>query len=126
MKRWLVELAESLVGATWWGATWAVGIAMGAIFTLAPLLLANMTVEIVDVPATVALAVGVAGAYALGLSPWDADERESLPLVIGGTAVSVVTFDLVRGSADLPTLLVALGLAVAGWPLRRLATRREG
>ena len=85
-----------------------------------------MTVEIADVPATVALAIGVAGAYAEGLPPSDTDEPESLPLVIGGTAVSVVAFDLMRGSADLATLLVALGLAAAGWPLRRLVTRREG
>lgn len=98
---------------------------MAAMFVLVPLLLANMAFLIrEDLPATAALAGGVVGAYAINLPPWDAEEPEGLPLVIGGTALSVVLWDLMRSSADLLTLLVALGLTVMVWPIRRFIASR--
>ena len=127
LKTRLVEAGEILLGMVWWGFTWIWGGLMTAMFLLVPLLLANMAFLIrEDLPATVVLAGGVVGAYAINLPPWDADEPESLPLVIGGTAVSVVIWDFMRGSADVVTLLVALGLAGIGYPVRRfISARRE-
>jgi hypothetical protein len=126
MKAYLVELGETIVGATWWGAVWLWGLLVTAALLLAPLLLANLAVELVDtLPATVAVALGVIGAYALNLPPWDAEERIGLLLLIGGAAASAVVWDLVRGSAGADTLLVALSLTIAGWPIRRAVNSRS-
>lgn len=126
MKARITDLAETLLGATWWGGVWLWGAFLTAALVLTPLLLGNLAAELVDaLPATAALALGVIGAYALGLPPWDARERVSLPLLIGGAAVSAVAWDLLRGSADLATLLVALSLTLIGWPIRRALSRRS-
>ena len=120
---WVREAAETMLGLLWWGMVWVWGGVLSAAFILAPLLLANMAVLLLgSIPATVALAGGVVGAYLMDLPPWDADEPESLPLVIGGTATTVVVWDLLRGSADMVTLLVALGVAAIGWPARRIVS----
>jgi hypothetical protein len=112
-----------MLGLLWWGFVWAWGGVMSAAFILAPLLLANMAVLIREsIPATVALAGGVVVAYVMDLPPWDADEPESLPLVVGGTAIAVVIWDIMRNSADVVTLLVALAVATIGWPLRRFVS----
>ncbi len=117
----MTEAGETVLGATWWGLTWAWGIAMSAMFILAPLLLANLTVEIVDwLPANAALVVGVVGAYALDLPPWDATEPVSLPLVVGGGAVTAVVWDVMRGSADAASLIIVLAVVLIGWPIRRV------
>lgn len=90
-------------------------------FILAPLLLATIAAELFDwLPATAALGIGVMGAYALDLPPWDADDPVGLPLVIGGGAITVVAWDLMRGSADAASLVVVLALVLIGWPIRRL------
>lgn len=124
MKSRLTETGETLLGAVWLGPVWVWGGLMTAMIVLAPLLLANLAVEIRDsLPATVALAGGVVGAYAIGLPPWDADEPESLSVVVAGAAVSAVVWDLMRGSADVVTLLVTLGVTAVGWPARRFMTR---
>ena len=121
MKAFLVEVGETLLGATWWGLTWAWGIAMSAMFILAPLLLATIAVELFDwLPATAALGIGVMGAYVLDLPPWDADDPVGLPLVIGGGAITVVAWDLMRRSADAASLVAVLALVLIGWPIRRL------
>jgi hypothetical protein len=121
VKAFLVEVGETLLGATWWGLTWAWGIAMSAMFILAPLLLATIAVELFDwLPATAALGIGVMGAYVLDLPPWDADDPVGLPLVIGGGAITVVAWDLMRRSADAASLVVVLALVLIGWPIRRL------
>ncbi|HSK92763.1 MAG TPA: hypothetical protein VLA76_01745 [Candidatus Angelobacter sp.] len=125
MKRFLGEIGETVLGAAWWGSVWVWGGLMTAALVLAPLILANLVVELVDtVPATPALAAGVIGAYAIGLPPWDAEERLGLLLIIGGAAASVVGWDLLRGSADIGTLLIALSLALLGWPIRRAISGR--
>ena len=127
MKAWLTEAGETLLGTIWWGATWAWGITMSAMFILAPLLLANITVEILDgLSATVALVAGVVGAYALGLPPWDADDPVGLALVVGGGAVTVVAWDLLRGSVDAGALLIVLAVILIGWPIRRLVPAHDG
>lgn len=116
----LSEIGGKILGAAWWGTARLWGVVMGAMLLLAPLLLGNMAAELVDaLPATAALAVGVVGAYALGLPPWDGEDRTEFMLLIGGTTVSVVAWDLMRGTADMAALLVALGLTVIGWPIRR-------
>jgi hypothetical protein len=121
MKARLIELGEMVLGATWWGLSWAWGLAFTAMLLLAPLIFGNFAAEFFDaLSATAALAIGVAAAYVIGLPPWDADERLSLPLLVGGTTASVVVWDLIRGSADAGTLLVALALTVVGWPIRRI------
>ena len=123
MKAVLSELGEIVVGALWWGGGRVWGVVMGAMLLLAPLILANLLAELLDsVTATVALAGGVVGAYVLGLPPWDGEDRHALLLVIGGSAVSVVVWDLVRGSADAGTLVVAVSLTVLGWPIRRIVS----
>jgi hypothetical protein len=120
MKARLIELGEIVVGATWWGMSWAWGLALTAILLLAPLIFANLAVELIGaLEPTFALVIGVVAAYVIGLPPWDAEERQSLLLVVGGTAVSVVAWDLLRGAADAGTLLTALALTVVGWPIRR-------
>ena len=114
------KTVEPVVGLMWWAMTWLIGGLMSAMFILAPLLLANIAVELrASLPTNVALSGGVIGAYAINLPPWDAQEPVGLPLVVGGAAVSVVGFDLIRGSADAVTLLIVLGMTVIGWPLRR-------
>jgi hypothetical protein len=124
MKTWLADAGEALLGATWWGLTWAWGLAMSAMFILAPLLLATIAVELFEwLPATVALVIGVVGAYLLDLPPWDADDPVGLPLVIGGGAVTVVAWDLMHGSADATSLAIVLALVLIGWPIRRAWTR---
>ncbi len=124
-KSRLGEAAEVGVGILWWVGVYAWGAVLTAVLVLAPLLLANVIVEIrEDVPATVALAAGVIGAYALGLPPWNTDEREHLLLVVGGAAVSAVLSDLMRGTADLTTFAVVMTLTLVGWPVRRLVDRR--
>ena len=121
MKAWLVDAGEALLGATWWALVWARGIATSVMFILAPLLLATIAVEIFDwLPATAALVIGVLGAYALDLPPWDADDPMGLPLVIGGGAVTVVAWDLMHGSANAASLVIVPALALIGWPIRRL------
>ena len=125
MRARLAELGETILGAAWWGASWAWGLALTAILLLAPLLVANLLAGILDgLHPTTAMALGVVGAYGIGLPPWDARERIGLPLLLGGTAASVVAWDLIRGSADAGTLLVALSLVVVGWPVRREVSRR--
>ena len=120
MKARLSELGELILGMTWWSATWAWGLALTAILLLAPLILANLVAQLIDgLGATLLLGIGVVSAYGIGLPPWSADERLSLLLLIGGTTVSVVAWDLIHGSADAGTLLVALAITVVGWPIRR-------
>ena len=109
-----------LLGAAWWGGAHLWGLALGAMLLLAPLLLANMAVEIVDsLSATAAIVIGVIGAYAVGLPPWDGEEQHGLLLLIGGTTGSVVGWELIRGTADAGTLLLALAVTLLGWPVRR-------
>lgn len=127
MRGWLRDSGETMLGLIWWGFVWAWGGLMSAAFILAPLVLANMAVLLREsIPATVALAGGVVGAYVMDLPPWDADEPESFPLVVGGTAVAVVLWDIMRNSADVVTLLVALAVAMIGWPLRRFVSAVRG
>ena len=125
MKRRLAELGEITAGALLWWGGYAWGAILGVIFVCAPLLVACLVTEVrPDIPATVAMGGGVVGAYALDMPPWHAEELSELPLLVGGAAVSAVAFDLVRGSADVATLVVAIGLTIVGWPLRRMLTRR--
>ena len=128
MRVLLAELGEIVVGSLWWGGSHVVGIAIGAMLLVAPLILGNLLAELVgSLSGTAAISAGVVGAYALGLPPWDSGGRYSLLLVVGGTAVSAVAWDLLRGSADTSTLLVALALTLVGWPIRRVAsTALEG
>lgn len=120
MKARLAELGEIILGLTWWGASWAWGLAFTALLLLAPLILANLAKELVDaLSATVALAIGVVAAYAIGLPPWNAGERLGLLLLIGGTTASVIAWELLHGTADAGTLLVALAITLVGWPIRR-------
>jgi hypothetical protein len=120
MRAKLGELGELLMGAAWWGGSHLWGVALGAMLLLAPLLLANLAVEVIgSLSGTAAMVIGVIGAYAVGLPPWDAEERYGLPLVIGGTTGSVVGWELVRGSADAGTLLIALAVTLVGWRVRR-------
>ena len=126
VKAWLGEAGETLLGAAWWGLTWAWGIAMSAMFILAPLLLATIAVELFDwLPATAALVIGVVGAYALDLPPWDADDPIGLPLVIGGGAITVIAWDLMHGSANAASLVIVLAIVLIGWPIRRLRWERH-
>lgn len=125
MKARLAELGETFIGAAWWGGSWAWGLVLTALLLLTPLLFANLAIELVEtLPATVAVGIGVIAAFAIGLPPWDGDERIGLLLVIGGTTLSVIGWELLRGTADAGTLLVALALTAAGWPLRRAISRR--
>lgn len=125
MKSWLIDAGETLLGTLWWGSVWTWSSLLSAMLILAPLLLANIAAELrASIPPTIALAGGVVAAYAINLPPWDADEPESLPLVVGGAAISAVVWDLLRGSADVVTLLVVVGLAAVGWPIRRLISSR--
>ncbi len=125
MKPWLRNAGEMAVGVILWYGSYAWGAILGAALTCAPLLVAYTAAQLVDgLPATVALAVGVVGAFVLDLPPWHAEERLELPLVVGGAAVSAVVFDLIRGSADVWTLVTALALTIAGWPIRRALSRR--
>jgi hypothetical protein len=126
MKERIVMALETVLGATWWGGVRLWGVLLTAALVLAPLLLGNLAAELVEtLPATPALALGVIGAYGLGLPPWDAEEQVGLPLLIGGAASSAVAWDLIRGSADVVTLLVALSLTLIGWPIRRALSRRS-
>jgi hypothetical protein len=120
VKTRLIEAGETLLGVAWWGATKAWAVAFTALMLITPLILANMAAEVLDaLSATVAIGVGVVGAYALGLPPWDAEERFGLLLVIGGSTASVVVWELMRATADAGSLLVALALTLLGWPIRR-------
>lgn len=126
MRDRVVESLEVTIGAVWWGGAHLIGALMSAMFVLAPLLLANLIVELFDtVSATVAIVAGVAGAYVVGLPPWDGEERINLLLIIGGTAVTVVAWDLLRGSATAGTLLLALAIALLGWPIRAAVSRAQ-
>jgi hypothetical protein len=117
---------EAMLGAAWWTAARAWGALLTAVLLLAPLLLANLVAELfTSLPATAALLLGVLGAYTVGLPPWDGEERHGLLLVIGGSTASVVGWDLLRGSADVGSLLVALALTVLIWPVRRALARRS-
>jgi hypothetical protein len=70
MKAWLTEAGETLIAAIWWGSVWVWGGLLSAMFILVPLLLANVAAEIREsLPATVALAGGVVGAYLINQPP---------------------------------------------------------
>ena len=125
MNRRLGDLGEGIVGFVLWYGSIAWNIALGAFLVCTPLLLAYGLTELVDgLPATVALAAGVVGAYALDMPPWLAEERRDLVLLIVGAALSVFIYDRVRGGADAMTILVVLALTSGGWPVRRALTRR--
>ena len=126
MRARLAEVPEVAIGLLLWGGSYVWGAMVGAMLVLAPLLVANMIVEIVEaVPTTAALAAGVASAYAIGLTPWDGESRIGLLVCILASLVSVAIWQVMRGSTDLSTYLVAGGVALAGWPVRRLMYLRE-
>lgn len=120
----LAEAGEVIFGVVWWYGAHLWGLIIGAILVLAPVLMANLIVGLFPaMPATVAVAGGIVAAYALGLWPWDAETRLSLLIAIGGTTASVLLWELMRGSADSATLLIALATTVGGWPVRRALNR---
>ncbi|HEX2222411.1 MAG TPA: hypothetical protein VHK06_07780 [Candidatus Limnocylindria bacterium] len=124
MKSRLAEVGEVLIGTLWWGSAYAWGALVGSMILLAPLLMANLVAEVFDgVSATVALGVGVAAAYVLGFWPWNAESRPTLLATLGGAAASVLGWQILRGSADGGTVLVAMTVATLGWPVRRLVSR---
>jgi hypothetical protein len=124
LRRHLTEAGETLLGAVWWGTANVVGILIGVMLILAPLIMANLIAEVLTVDPIVAVGTGVIAAYAIGFWPWNGESVTELLVSIGSAAVTAVAFDLVRGGADASTLGIALAIAALGWPIRRAVSRR--
>ena len=113
------------MGMAWAASLYAWGVVFVVVLLLAPLGVGYMAHLLVDgLPAAVALGGGVAAAYALGLTPWNADDGWALPLACAGTALSWAGWNVRIGAAGPGVLLVALAVTVVAWGVRAGAARR--
>jgi hypothetical protein len=114
---------EVPIGLAWWALVHVWGAALMAIVLLLPLGLAVGLTAIVDWPTpAAALGLGVGLSFLVGVPPWSAEDRSSLPLILGGTSASWVGWAMIAG-VGVTALVVALGVAVVGWMVRVVARR---
>jgi hypothetical protein len=118
--------AESVLGVAWFAAGVLWGIVLGLTLVLFPLGAAIGFDRIVRESSPVlALGAGVAAAYLLGISPWDAEGRWSLPVVVAAAAAAWAGWNLLGRDAGPEALFVAVAVALAGWLLRRVLSARS-
>jgi hypothetical protein len=119
LRNWI----ELPIGLAWWALIHAWGAVLLAIVLLLPLGLAVGMTAILDwLTPTAALGLGVALSFLVGVPPWTAEERSSLPLILVAATASWIGWALMVG-AGVTALVVAMGVAVIGWSLRAVARR---